>query len=148
MAIFAWTVAALLALGIGIYIIARLVSVVRRQPKVFGLYMKLFRRILLAMSLCAMWIFMGWFVHLTLRIRERAGKNNKDREWTFGQVLALATWVPFFVEFAYQWLETDPAEDNDSKSTKTKDGVEMEQPGVIGGRGEFQRLDSWRTGDD
>lgn len=106
------------------------------------------RWILLATSLCAMWIFLGWFVHLTLDIRERAGKNNKDREWTFGQVLALATWVPFVVEFAYQWLDPDLAQGNDSESTKTKEEVEMEQPGAVGGRHEFQRLHSWRTRSD
>jgi len=54
-----------------------------------------------------MWVFISWFVFLTLQIRNRAGQKNKDNEWTFGQVLALATWVPFMTEFAYIWWE-DP----------------------------------------
>ena len=32
-------------------------------------------------------------------------RNSKDKDWSFGQTLALATWVPFIVEFAYIWWE-------------------------------------------
>jgi hypothetical protein len=34
-----------------------------------------------------------------------AGDENKDTEWSFGQILAVGTWVPVVVEFAYVWWE-------------------------------------------
>ena len=52
-----------------------------------------------------MLFFNIWLVYLSIRIRSRAGAHNKDSEWTFGQILALATWVPFLAEFADTWLE-------------------------------------------
>lgn len=33
------------------------------------------------------------------------GDNNRDNEWSFGQVLALGTWVPVLVQFGYLWWE-------------------------------------------
>lgn len=32
-----------------------------------------------------------------------SGALNKDHEWTFGQVLALVTWVPVLVDAIYIW---------------------------------------------
>jgi hypothetical protein len=40
-----------------------------------------------------------------LFIGNRGGTTDKDREFSFGQVLALSTWVPVIIEFAYIYLE-------------------------------------------
>jgi hypothetical protein len=55
--------------------------------------------------LVAMWVFAGWFIWFAFMLRDRARSSNRDKELSFGQILALATWVPFLVDFAYVWLE-------------------------------------------
>jgi hypothetical protein len=52
-----------------------------------------------------MWAIIVWFLYKTLQIRKRSGNNNKDYQWVFRQVLALATLVPVLVKFAYVWWE-------------------------------------------
>jgi hypothetical protein len=94
-----------------------------------------------------MWFFLFWFVRLTLKIRKRAKDKNEEGEWTFGQMLALATWVPFMIEFAYQWWE-EPGDYKDENSPELIADVEMKRPVKEGGRGVFQRLDSGYTGSE
>ena len=45
-----------------------------------------------------MWTFLGLFQRYRRTIRERTGPAEQDGKWTFGQVLALATWVPVLVD--------------------------------------------------
>jgi hypothetical protein len=54
----------------------------------------------------AMWLCLGWFIHFQSYRNRLGGTLNKDTEWTFGQILALATWIPVMVEFAYIWWES------------------------------------------
>jgi hypothetical protein len=91
-AIFAWTVAGILCLGVTTYLVDFVVSMVRQRPGILTPLSGMIRWAVIVVGLCTMWFFIGWFVKLTLDIRSRAGDNNKDNEWTFGQVLALATW--------------------------------------------------------
>jgi hypothetical protein len=104
--IFSWTIAAVLCLSIGIYIIRSAVASLRRHGtrKQFHLPQILWWGMTIS-AFGAMWTFIGWFIYFTFLLRDRARNNNKDKEWSFGQVLALATWVPFLVEFAYMWWE-------------------------------------------
>ncbi|KAF2871749.1 hypothetical protein BDV95DRAFT_48225 [Massariosphaeria phaeospora] len=53
----------------------------------------------------AMWFCLGWFVHFRKGLLRAAGKTNKDLEWSFGQILALATWVPVLAELVYIWKQ-------------------------------------------
>jgi hypothetical protein len=53
----------------------------------------------------AMWVCLGWFIHFQNKRNSMAGEENKDTEWSFGQILAVGTWVPVVVEFAYIWWE-------------------------------------------
>jgi hypothetical protein len=97
-----------------------------------------------------MWVFLGWFVVLTLQVRKRAGENNRDNEWTFGQVLALATWVPFITEFAYIWWEDpekamsgrlmEPYEVIANHTAKPAKTMEMEPLPAEGESDDLQRL--------
>ncbi|KAH7382486.1 hypothetical protein DE146DRAFT_760326 [Phaeosphaeria sp. MPI-PUGE-AT-0046c] len=59
----------------------------------------------LILGFVGMWSCLGWFVHLQIKMSVLGGEHNKDAEWSFGQVLAITTWVPVLVEFAYIWWE-------------------------------------------
>jgi hypothetical protein len=59
----------------------------------------------LVLAWCTMWLSIGWFIRFQRSLERASGEDNKDTEWSFGQVLALATWAPIVVEFAYLWYE-------------------------------------------
>ncbi|KAI1777396.1 hypothetical protein F4818DRAFT_347263 [Hypoxylon cercidicola] len=46
-----------------------------------------------------MWTMMGPFHTYRDIVNGAAGDENQNSYWTFGQVLALATWIPIVVEF-------------------------------------------------
>lgn len=46
-----------------------------------------------------MWACLIFFLDLRQELYQNAGATNKDREWTFGQVLATGTWVPVLADF-------------------------------------------------
>ncbi|KAI1330201.1 hypothetical protein F5Y16DRAFT_364311 [Xylariaceae sp. FL0255] len=52
-------------------------------------------------TVCAlvMWIMLGVFTAYRIEVDSKANPDNDNEEWTFGQVVALATWVPAIVEF-------------------------------------------------
>ena len=49
-----------------------------------------------------MWTSLGLFQRYrdVILVSTNDGGNNKDGQWTFGQVLALATWLPVAVDLA------------------------------------------------
>jgi hypothetical protein len=53
-----------------------------------------------------MWLCLGWFIYFQSYRNGIGGSNNNDTQWSFGQVLAVATWVPVLVEFGYIWWES------------------------------------------
>lgn len=55
-------------------------------------------------SLVFMWLFLALFTAYREDVRLRAGDSDQDGEWTFGQVLSLATWAPVAVELANVYL--------------------------------------------
>ncbi|KAL1872442.1 hypothetical protein VTK73DRAFT_1520 [Phialemonium thermophilum] len=56
------------------------------------------------LNMLLMWGLLAYFTVLRHRIIKTAdGLDNEDR-WTFGQILALATWVPVVVEFLYIFI--------------------------------------------
>ncbi|KAI1205549.1 uncharacterized protein F4807DRAFT_282181 [Annulohypoxylon truncatum] len=57
---------------------------------------------LLNMLLCCsvMWAMLAFFHVYRDKVNEAAGSDNQNSDWTFGQVLSVATWVPVGVEFA------------------------------------------------
>ena len=52
----------------------------------------------------AMWAYLAIFIVFRAQAVRNGGDKNGDREWTFGQVLGLLTWVPVVMEFFYQWI--------------------------------------------
>jgi hypothetical protein len=48
-----------------------------------------------------MWPMLFRFFGLRSRILDKAGNSDSQNTWGFGQVLALATWIPVAAEFAY-----------------------------------------------
>lgn len=49
-------------------------------------------------SLVFMWLFLVLWTVYREDVRRRSGSADQDSEWTFGQVLSLATWAPVGVE--------------------------------------------------
>jgi hypothetical protein len=104
--ILSWAIAGLLCLSIGIYLVSSAIaSVSRHRPrKPAHLPGKLWWSMII-LAFCAMWTFIGWFIYHTILVRDRAPVSNRAKEWSLGQILAVATWMPFIVEFAYMWWE-------------------------------------------
>lgn len=59
-----------------------------------------------ALALGAMWTYLVLFTRYRRLIVDRAGPAPQDTKWTFGQVLALATWLPVAIDFVYIFLCT------------------------------------------
>ncbi|KAL1844512.1 hypothetical protein VTK73DRAFT_2387 [Phialemonium thermophilum] len=51
-----------------------------------------------------MWVILAYFVVLRSRIVATSGPADPENTWGFGQVLALATWVPIVAEFVYIFI--------------------------------------------
>ncbi|KAI1416365.1 hypothetical protein F5Y13DRAFT_153763 [Hypoxylon sp. FL1857] len=47
-----------------------------------------------------MWSILGVFHYYRDLVNDAAGDDNQNSDWTFGQVLSVATWLPVLVEFA------------------------------------------------
>lgn len=58
------------------------------------------------LALVFMWLFMILFTVYREDVRVRAGPADEDSEWTFGQVLSLATWAPVAVELINAYVCT------------------------------------------
>ncbi|KAH7070478.1 hypothetical protein BKA63DRAFT_518501 [Paraphoma chrysanthemicola] len=148
MAFYSWAIAGLQLLGISAYIVGLLKSQRKYSPNAFAWLPRNVWWTLLGLTFCAMWTSIGLFLRLTLRIQDLVGEDNKDTEWSFGQVLALATWMPSIVEFVYIWWEApeealngrliDPYEVCET-SGGPRD-LEMRHAEDERDRGEFRRL--------
>lgn len=57
------------------------------------------------LALHAMWMSLGIFFWFRFELNKNTGNHNKDQEWTFGQVLAVATWAPVLMEFYVLWRD-------------------------------------------
>ena len=53
------------------------------------------------LSWAAMWVFVGLVTLLRSRITAVAGDSDKPNEWSFGQIVALATWAPVIINFTW-----------------------------------------------
>jgi hypothetical protein len=102
----ALVVGGLLFLGIGAKLVHFVVSKWRRAKEEKSTrLLHIMRWITIVSAFSVMWTFFGWLIYFTLLLRDRTRNGNKDQEWGFGQILALATWVPCMVEFVYVWWE-------------------------------------------
>lgn len=52
----------------------------------------------------AMWASLGLFTRYRFRVQATMGSSYKDSQWSFGQVLALTTWVPLVVDLVTIYL--------------------------------------------
>ena len=53
------------------------------------------------LSWAAMWAFVGLVTLLRSRIIRISGESDKAKEWSFGQIVALATWAPVIINFIW-----------------------------------------------
>jgi len=56
------------------------------------------------LNLAIMWAVFFYFADLRYSIIDSAGAADTQNTWGFGQILALATWVPVFAEFIYIFI--------------------------------------------
>lgn len=56
------------------------------------------------LNLLIMWAILGYFAVLRRRIIQTAGGLDNQTTWSFGQILALATWAPIVFEFVYIFI--------------------------------------------
>jgi hypothetical protein len=139
-------IAVFLVLGIGGYLIAPLMPALRHRSSLFW-GIRLSRPLwflAITTAFCAMWLFLGSFIYFQTHLSKvRAyGDDNKDTEWSFGQILALGTWVPFLVEFGYLWWE-QPEEALSGRLVDPYEVVKISRkPGV------FELKRSWRLLED
>jgi hypothetical protein len=101
---FSLGLAGLLILGIVCFVIGSFSASLQRQSA--ASWSRRVWWITLVTAFIAMWLCLGWFVLLQMQRNDMAGKDNKDTKWSFGQILAVATWVPVIIEFVYIWWET------------------------------------------
>ena len=57
------------------------------------------------LSILGSWGPLLLFTYVVYQFNTASGPSPDQNEWTFGQVLALATWVPVLVDFAYVYIE-------------------------------------------
>jgi hypothetical protein len=102
---FAYFLAGTLALGIICYFI--ITSLLRWFPE-RPLVRKICRFLWwasIAVSFLSMWACLVWFIQFQIASSKVGVGVNRDTEWSFGQILALGTWVPVILEFGYLWWE-------------------------------------------
>ncbi|OTB02357.1 hypothetical protein M426DRAFT_24832 [Hypoxylon sp. CI-4A] len=103
-----YTGQALLALGVTCKLLDILYSYFRKRFKEPRLIEKLrlfFHRKegglrIIAAFVCSlvMWAQLGTFYMLRQDVNNNTGQDNRNSEWTFGQILSLTTWIPAIVE--------------------------------------------------
>lgn len=100
---FATGLGALIFFALAVYIASPIVPVPKKLRK-----KSWYKRIIAALPWLAlisgfitMWFCIGWLIQFRRTLDVFGGESNKDLEWSFGQVLALATWVPVLVEICY-----------------------------------------------
>ncbi|KAK8064134.1 hypothetical protein PG996_008786 [Apiospora saccharicola] len=64
--------------------------------------------VLQAILMFMMWALLSVMTSHRAEFEEINGKENPLNEWTFGQILALSTWVPVVVEFVYTFFCEPP----------------------------------------
>jgi hypothetical protein len=104
---FSRILAGLLILGVGCFIVSSFSTSLQLQSTLFWSN-RLAGRVwwtALVAAFLIMWLCLSWLIHFQNKRNEMAGDDNKDTEWSFGQILAVATWVPVIVEFIYIWWE-------------------------------------------
>jgi hypothetical protein len=144
----AWAIDRSLCIGINLFVISSIVSTIRCRSTISVRSVHILCGIIAVSSLSAMWAFILWVLYFTAVIRGSFGKVNKDNEWSFRQVLALATWVPFVIEFAYTWWQ-EPGEALSGRLMAPYEAVkvlgntgaiELHQAGEEEARGQSERL--------
>jgi hypothetical protein len=108
-----WAIYTLIAgvnvLGLSYFALSRqfVVTYFRRNFQILSRFkttdqsLRTLRLLLATASISLMWWCLARFMLFRDTFKRRAGTSNKDHEWSFGQVLSLASWVPVLVELAY-----------------------------------------------
>ncbi|KAK4154396.1 hypothetical protein C8A00DRAFT_14475 [Chaetomidium leptoderma] len=94
---------------------------------------RLWRAVVTILAWIVMWVFLGVFTALRARSIEVAGASDKSNEWSFGQIVAVAAWVPVLLNFIYILI----AGVDGAQNSKLPDGYEVTiSTGNAGGDGD------------
>ncbi|KAG6358269.1 hypothetical protein INS49_014153 [Diaporthe citri] len=74
-------------------------------PKGWERYGKKARALNIVLCCAMMWLLLGTFTAIAVRLADAMGPWAKDRRWSIGQVLALATFVPLIIDIIAIALE-------------------------------------------
>ncbi|PSN69213.1 hypothetical protein BS50DRAFT_586553 [Corynespora cassiicola Philippines] len=105
------TIALSMILAVGYGCFGGLLSILWAKKPIKAAYLKQWNNTRHTISFCSilgMWIIFAFFAgRITTTTSNYGGKTNKDGEWSFGQALGLATWVPVVVDAFYIYCK-DP----------------------------------------
>ncbi|KAK4217480.1 hypothetical protein QBC37DRAFT_46396 [Rhypophila decipiens] len=92
----------MLAVIVGAYAAAFWIArIIWREP--LGAFVRVMRAFLCLASFILLWVSLGFFVQLRSEMLLFVGQGYSENEWGFGQILAVAAWIPTLVEFARIW---------------------------------------------
>ncbi|KAF2643009.1 hypothetical protein P280DRAFT_515450 [Massarina eburnea CBS 473.64] len=100
-----------------------------------------------AVCFAGMWTVLGLFMYFRYELGKLAGDNDGEHEWSFGQILALATWVPVVVELiGIYWLGAEAGLTGQiSKRYTVVESEKVVVPGEKVEGGDLVRRVGWRT---
>ena len=87
--------------GLGVLWVGYLVLSGKRGQDSTGEKKNRWPAVVSVLACVAMWLFLVSFTVLRARIIDVAGDSDKSNEWGFGQIVALAAWVPVILRFFY-----------------------------------------------
>lgn len=70
----------------------------QRPSNLWTRYGKKARALNIVLCCAMMWLLLGTFTAIAVRLADAMGPWGKDRRWSIGQVLALATFVPLIID--------------------------------------------------
>jgi len=72
----------------------------RGQP-VFGTIRNVIVAILCLSATLGMWLVVGGLLYVRLAVGNISPEKRQSNHWTFGQILAVATWIPVLIELCF-----------------------------------------------
>ncbi|EFX04956.1 c6 zinc finger domain containing protein [Grosmannia clavigera kw1407] len=83
--------------------VGHIVAISTRQTTFWAGKARLLKLVNGGLCCMAMWALLGLFTRYRGRVEHEMGSVDDDAQWSFGQVLSLATWAPVAIELLMAW---------------------------------------------
>ncbi|KAI4595506.1 hypothetical protein KJ359_006852 [Pestalotiopsis sp. 9143b] len=93
------------------YIKTRYGTIARR----FTRTIKYLRLVMGLIYLAMTWLFLAKFISYRREVKRLAQSTDQDSDWSFGQILALAQWIPIVISILSSWRRNTPAPVSEGK---------------------------------